>query len=382
MRTTRDAPSASPAYQLVGLAALAFSLCGCGTISYVAQAARGQYELYRRARPLDEVRNNPCTPSDRKKLLDEIPHLREFAQTQGLNVRNNYRQFVQLDRDHVVWFVNASAPLAFEPKTFWFPIIGSFPGLGWFDENDAKGFAETLRSDGWDVSLRGVSAFSTGGWFEDPLVSSMLQGGDSALGRLVNVILHESVHATVLLKNQQYFNESLASFVADTMTPQYLGARYGKHSVEYVAYEDNYIQRQRYGKQFIDTYDQLNELYRSRHSAKVKLERKSQLLWELSRELDLEHPANNATLIGARLYGIGTAEFGTLLDRCAGNWRRFLPTSASLGAEGFRTDQQENFGSIVTRLADKECLPEPSPEVAVPSEKPSRRPGFVRRRKR
>src|SRR5690606_5007973 len=102
-----------------------------------------------------------------------VPHIKAYALENGLAISDNYDEFVALNRPYVVWFVNASHPLAFYPKTFWFPVVGSFPGLGWFDERTARRHAASLQREGWDVSVRGVRAFSTGGWFGDPIVSSM-----------------------------------------------------------------------------------------------------------------------------------------------------------------------------------------------------------------
>src|SRR5205814_2292022 len=96
-----------------------------------------------------------------------------------------------------VWVVSACEPLRFHSKEWGFLFVGSFPYLGWFDLENARRFRDELRAEGWDADLRGAAAYSTLGYFRDAVLSSMIPEGDEALGELVNVVLHESVHATL-----------------------------------------------------------------------------------------------------------------------------------------------------------------------------------------
>src|SRR6202044_894608 len=128
--------------------------------------------------------------------------------------------------------------LRFHPKTWWFPIVGRVPYLGWFDRDAAHDFADELREEGWGAGVGAPEAYSTLGWFDDPVLSTMLSDGDEALGELVNVVLHESVHATLYVDGQTRFNESLAEFAAGKLTLTYLDARYGPASHEEEAYLD------------------------------------------------------------------------------------------------------------------------------------------------
>ncbi len=201
-----------------------FSLTGCAGLGYLLQAGKGQLEISNRAKPIDEVLKDERTPPRLKALLARIPEIKSFGERHGLKATSNYTEYVDLKRPAAVWVVSASEPLKFEPRRWSFPIVGSFTYLGWFDRKSAEEFGEELRKEGLDVYVRGASAFSTLGWFRDPVLSTMIGSGDTALGELANVVLHESVHATFYLKHQSYFNESLASFVADRMTPQYLAS--------------------------------------------------------------------------------------------------------------------------------------------------------------
>jgi predicted aminopeptidase len=271
-------------------------------------------------------------------------------------VSGNYEQYVELDREYPIWFVNASHPLAFRARVFSFPIVGSFPGLAWFDKKDAEKFRDSLIAEGLDVNMRGVSAFSTGGWFDDPIVWSMLSDAPGALASLVNTVLHESLHATVLIKDQQYFNESLASFVGDTMAGQYLQARSGEvMPAELRAY----LQARHFGQlraqQLNAVYQRLDAVYKSDLPDAEKYKQKEQIIDELVREMRLVTRPNNATLIGFKLYQVGRDDFSALYAACGNNWRRFLTAAASLKSEDFGQPQRAEFGPVVDALRLRGC---------------------------
>ncbi len=343
------------------LALLAVTLLcslGCGAPpSYLFQAAGGQLELYRQARPIPEVIADPRTPESIRELLREVPRVKAFALAHGLEVNDNYDDFVELNRPYVVWFVNGSDPLGFYPLAFWFPVVGTFPGLGWFDEGEARQHAAELARGGWDVSVRGVRAFSTGGWFSDPIVSSMFTDSANAFGYLVNVILHESLHATILVADQQFYNESLASFVGDQLTLRYLAQRFGENSEEMRIYRERQLMNEQVERLIADRYDELEALYASDKSIHDKLIRKQQIMRELFVRVGFEDLPTNATLVGTRLYDVGQAEFETLLERCGHDWQRFIRVTGSVNAKQFGGPQEEDFTPIVKRLAARECKP-------------------------
>lgn len=333
-------------------------LLGCGAPSkFVFHAAGGQLDLYRSARPIKKVVSDERTPEPIRQLLSEVPRIKAFALDRGLAISDNYEEFVALDRPYVVWFVNASHPLAFSPKTFWFPVVGSFPGLGWFDEESARRHAASLEREGWDVSMRGVRAFSTGGWFADPIVSSMFTESDNAFGYLVNVILHESLHATVLVANQQYYNESLASFVGDEMTLSYLRRRFGQDSAELGVYLERTEQAAEAEALLASRYQALEALYNSDKPPRQKLIEKQKVMRELYVRLGFEELPTNATLIGTRLYDVGQAEFGELLSACDHDWPRFVRVTGSVRDRHFATQQQEDFVPLVRTMIERGCKP-------------------------
>ncbi len=348
------------------------ALSGCTTLRFVTQAAAGQWELGSAARPIPEVIADPNTPPLTRELLSDVENVRHFAWQNGLKVSGNYKEYVQLDREYPVWFVNASEPLSFRARVFSFPIVGSFPGLAWFHKRDAERFRDGLLAQGLDVNMRGVSAFSTGGWFDDPIVWSMLSDAPGARASLVNTVLHESLHATILIKDQQYYNESLASFVGDTMTGQYLQQRSGERMpAELVAY----LSARRFGQlraqQLNQAYQRLDALYRGPLPAAEKLRHKQQIIDELVKEMSLAQRPNNATLIGYKLYSVGKDDFSALYAACGYSWRRFLHAASSLSSEDFGQDQRAEFGPVVDALRQRGC---PQDLIPIePFERPDRR---------
>ena len=172
-------------------------LGACAVPGYRLQAVRGQLDLLERRRPLSTLMQDPKTPPKLRAWLIEVGRIKEYALTQGLRANSIYRHYAQLDREAAVWVVTASAPLKFEAKTWRFLFGGSFSYLGWFDRDDAHAFARKLEEEGLDVHVRGASAYSTLGWFDDPILSTMIAPGPSRYGRLANTVLHESLHATL-----------------------------------------------------------------------------------------------------------------------------------------------------------------------------------------
>lgn len=333
---------------------------GCGAPpSFVLHAAGGQLDLYRSSRPIQSVVRDHNTPASVRTLLGEVPRVKQFAVEHGLAINDNYERYVDLRRRYVVWFVTASDPLAFYPVTFSFPVVGSFPGLGWFDETLAEEHAASLSEKGWDVSVRGVRAFSTAGWFSDPILSSMFTDSKNALGYLVNVVLHESLHATVLISNQQYYNESLASFVGDQMTLEYLRRYFGEDSEVMQIYLEEVAEGEQAEALLTARYDELERLYASDATLRDKLLRKQKIMRELYVRLGFDELPTNATLVGTRLYDVGQPEFQRLLVACDRDWNRFIQVTGSVRAQHFEISQQERFAEIVDEMAARGCKPLP-----------------------
>ena len=164
-----------------------------------------------RAVPLEELAKNDAVSEEEKLFVQKVNDIRRFAMNDlGLAESKNYTRYVELDRDYLAAVVSASAKDSFGRHEWWFPVVGKVPYKGFFNVEDARKERQKLEKKDLDVWVRGVSAFSTLGWFKDPLYSYMMKYSDQALADL---IIHELFHATVFIKNQVQFNEEFAEFV-------------------------------------------------------------------------------------------------------------------------------------------------------------------------
>lgn len=178
---------------------------------YLSRAAYEEARILARRQPIQRLVVRDNTPPELRAKLALVLEARQFAiDSLDLKAEESFTTFSQLDRDTLVLVVSAAYRDRLERKTWWFPVVGRFPYKGFFDFAEAKRTAEQLRADGFDVSMGPSSAFSTLGWFNDPLVSTTVKA-DSVT--LVNTVLHELLHTTFFAKGQVSFNESFATFV-------------------------------------------------------------------------------------------------------------------------------------------------------------------------
>jgi predicted aminopeptidase len=222
--------------------------------------------------------------------------------------------------------VSACHPLSFRPRTWRFPIVGSITYTGWFDRAEAKAYADRLARGGWDVDWRPSQAYSTLGWFDDPILSTMISEGDDALGDLADVVLHETLHATFFVPNQSTLNESVASFFGNELAAKYLDETVGPDSREKASFLEVRARGERRGRLMKEAFAELSALYASTRSREEKLAEKKRIVDELRARLQMKRPLTNATLVQYKTYGSGKAELKELLAKCDGSFPRMLKT--------------------------------------------------------
>ncbi len=337
---------------------LACAAGGCLMPRYLAQASYGQLDLLRRAVPLEDAIADPDLPLVIRELLAEVPGIKAWARAAGLSVTDNYNTYVDLDRDYAVYFVGAAPPLSMKPRRWCFPIAGCFTGLGWFDEDDALHFRDQLIAAGWDAMARPASAYSTGGWFPDPLLSTMLPDGDprtadeaSGFADLANVVIHESVHATVLVPDQMFFNEGVAEYVGDALADQLLVERHGEASPVVVAYRAGLARGRARSVRMLQTYKELEALYAGSEPDAVKLTRKAAIIDALVADLGIppRRRPNNATLVEVRLYTASYEGFAEVHRTC-GSLSALIAAGKRLGRGDFTEKLQEDLGPVLVRM--------------------------------
>jgi predicted aminopeptidase len=302
----------------------ALSLTRCLPLRYVTQASAGQHALLSSVVPLSDALAAPQTRPQVRALLARIPAIKAFGEANGLRKTDNYTTYADLHRAQVLWVVSASDELEFKPQTWSFPVVGSFTYLGWFDRTEADEFAQTLRAKGLEVDVRPSRAYSTLGWFKDPVVSPMLEEGPEAIGDLAEVISHESVHATFYVPGQSTLNESVADFLGTLLAARYLENALGEESFERIRFLDAQAEDEIRAKLMSRAYKELEEIYRAPLPKVDKRRLKAEVLRRLRFNAQLRRIPNNASLVQYKTYGAGRDEMQQLLWSCDASVPRML----------------------------------------------------------
>jgi predicted aminopeptidase len=207
--------------RLIQAAVAIIAACVCSSC-YVTSQGWSQARLLLSREPIDEVIASDKTDAKRRAKLLFVKDVLAYASAQGLRVESSYQSVVSLDREAVTYTVHAARPFEMRSKTWWFPIVGDAPYLGYFDRRERDAEAKKLEEAGLDVYRGGAAAFSSLGWFSDPLYSPMLNREDA---HLADLLFHELTHRTVWISGDAEFNENLAEFVAGVMTKDFLISR-------------------------------------------------------------------------------------------------------------------------------------------------------------
>ncbi|MCC5885768.1 MAG: aminopeptidase [Gammaproteobacteria bacterium] len=221
----RGAPrgAAAAVGRCLGLLGLLLTLGGCETLGYYTQAASGHLELMRARQSTASLLADPATPPELAARLELVEDILDFAESElSLPAQGQYRHYVALDRDAVVYNVMAAPRHDFAPLLWCFPIAGCVAYRGYFQRSRAEAKAAELAAEGFDVHVGGAAAYSTLGWFSDPLLSSFLWRDEADLAEL---LFHELAHVRVYLPGDTAFNESYATFVGQEGARRWLDGR-------------------------------------------------------------------------------------------------------------------------------------------------------------
>lgn len=200
-------------WRIAMLCGVVAMVASCSHIGYYVQAAQGQYSLLSDARPIDDWISDPATSARLKTRLVKVREIREFAARElGLPDNGSFKSYTDLKRPFVLWNVVATPELSLKPEEWCFPIAGCVNYRGYYSKDEAQSFAKQLRSEGYDVQVGGVPAYSTLGWFNDPVLSTFISYPDPELARLV---FHELAHQVVYIPGDSQFNESFATAVEE-----------------------------------------------------------------------------------------------------------------------------------------------------------------------
>lgn len=321
---------------LVGL----WGFSGC--LGYLARAGCGQFQILWDRRPVTEVLADESTPAEVREKLLHMDEVRRFARERiGLETGDIYTSYTHIDRDAVAYNVTAAEELALVAKTWWFPIVGSVPYLGYFSREEAQAKARELEAEGYDTRVRDVPAYSTLGWFDDPVVSSQMR---YSRWYLTGLVIHEAAHATLWFPGDVNFNESFASFVEKEGGLLYLRETEGESSAAYRRTQAYLAENRRLVEIFRATAERLERLYSSEQSAEARRAGKKAVMDGLRQEfrarrqefrvLDVEklsdEPYNNAHFLAYRRYEAGSDFFAKNFRECEKKWTCFFDRMRAL----------------------------------------------------
>lgn len=315
-------------------------LNGCSSASYYGQLAEGQWQLLRARQPVEKVVADPATSPLLRARLENAEQARVFA-SQQLKLPDNrsYRVYADLGRPYVVWNVFATLELSLQPLTHCFPIAGCVAYRGYYQQGAARGAAALMRQQGLDVYVGGVEAYSTLGWFDDPILSSMVGWGDE---RLATLIFHELAHQRFYVQDDTEFNESFASFVEQQGTRQWRVAR----GLAAVGGEQGQ-QREQFIRLVLASRERLQAVYAGplddaykRLAKQAEFQRLRQEYrqlrdgqWGGDKRYDawIYGPMNNAKLLPFGLYDQWVPAFAAVFREVGGDWGRFYQRVEQLG---------------------------------------------------
>jgi len=309
----------------VGLLA---SVAGCQSLAYYTQAIGGHLKVLAKARPVEDWLADPATPPDLKDRLATARRIREFASKNlKLPENNSYLAYAELNRPYVVYNVFAAPEFSVEPKQECFPFTGCVSYRGFYSEDDARRHAARLREAGYDVYVGGVAAYSTLGWFDDPLLSTFIRYGDAQLARLV---FHELAHQLVYARDDTTFNESFAVTVEEEGVKRWLESE--KRSGELAAFRAAQARKRELADRVGQARERLAAVYRMDLPREAMLEHKRGE-WERLRALHPALPAepNNAFLASIAVYTELVPAFERLLVE-SGSLERFYARVKKLAA--------------------------------------------------
>jgi predicted aminopeptidase len=321
-------------------AAACLAAAGCSAIESVQfywQGAAGQAELLSRAQPIAEVAAATSDPLLKAKL-ERVQSIRAYASRElGLPDNRSYTRYADLGRAFVVWNVFAAPELSLTPRQWCFPVAGCVAYRGYFAEADARAEGARLAAEGYDVHVSGVPAYSTLGWFDDPVLSTFIRYREAELARLV---FHELAHQIVYVKDDTSFNESFATAVEEAGIRRWLLAQQDRPDAAQLAADVARAERLR--AEFLrlvrDARDRLAALYAS--DASIEQKRAGKAAAFVAMRADYERVKagseglpgfdrwfaagpNNASVASVGLYANRVPQFAALLAAEGGDLPRF-----------------------------------------------------------
>jgi len=307
---------------------------GCESLRYYTQAISGQFTILKRRKPIDTLISDPNTSPDLKKQLRTVLALREFARdVLYLPVNDSYLSFADLHRPYAVWNVYAAPEFSLTPKTWCYPLVGCLAYRGFFAQQNALDYAEKLRMQEYDTFVSGIAAYSTLGWFADPVLNTFVYRREA---RLAALLFHELAHRLLYVADDTTYSESFATALEQEGLRRWLGTKADTGALN--AHMSDYRRHQEFVRLVITYREQLESVYRGDSSPEGKRREKSALLERLRDDYRalkagwngysgydawFRHPLNNAQIITVSTYHDLVPAFTNLLRASDNNLRSF-----------------------------------------------------------
>jgi predicted aminopeptidase len=323
-------------------------MTACRTADYYGQAMSGQMEIWRKQVPVEEVVAAGREEVDVRRKLALIQELRIFATDKlGLSAGDDYTRYADLGREHVVWNVIAAPEFSLDSKSYWYPIVGTLEYRGFFKEAAANEFASELSEKGYDVYVGGVDAYSTLGWFADPVLNTFMHYDDIDLAEL---IFHELTHQRLFVSGETAFNEAMATAVSEGGTRSWLEQIGDPPGLD--EYEDRLERQVQFYRTIKAARLELEVLYASSLPKSVMRDRKGEAVKRLQDRLRalseswgkrmkkawFENTPNNAILNATATYYEHVPRFERLIQESNGDLDRFFDQVRRLDVDRFLSD--------------------------------------------
>jgi len=248
------------------------AVTGCRTLTFYCQAIGGQYELIVHRQSVEKLLADARTPARLKNQLEVLQRLRAFAEKElKLPVDGHYEKYVDVHRPFVVWNVEAAPEFSLQSKSWWYPVVGSLDYRGYFSENRANSYGAALREKGYDVFVEGVEAYSTLGWFKDPVLNTFIFQPEAGLAE---TIFHELGHQRVFARSDTDFNEAFATTGGEEGARRWLRSRHDDAAIE--RYEADLRRTRQFVRLIQTTRERLEALYGDQRTEEGKLKAASQ----------------------------------------------------------------------------------------------------------
>lgn len=322
--------------------------------------SQGSYLLQDRiaAQPIDTFLKKKSPSEKEEEFFSRVASVRAFAQTELSAVGSkNYTTYLRIERDYLAAVVSASATYSFTPYLWKFPIVGAVPYKGFYNAEKAQKEASSLKEQGYDVWVRRVDAFSTLGFFTDPLYSFMTE---YPIHRIAELIIHEETHAVLWLKNKPQFNEEAAAFIGERGAEAYLLAEFGPRSEQLKRYLDEKHDREVWLEDIRRLKSDLERVYAAQRSSRELQRAKEQTLSEFKQQFSqtyenryrterytavAELPINNAFISLYTTYYGHTELFEALFESCGRDLEIMLRSLKKL--ENSSADPYEGMKQLI-----------------------------------